>query len=64
MLCLLCVYVLGSRCVTHHKVGDGGKHQDWDDAIRQEISKDLGQEVDRRTVVATGVLMTATKVNK
>lgn len=57
-VCTLCVYLLRSEYVTHHVVGDGWKHKDGDDAVGDEISKDLGQEVDRGSVISTGVLMT------
>lgn len=61
--CVFSVYAVCARN-THHIVGDGRKHKDGDYAVGDEISKDLGQEVDGRAVIATGVLVTAKNMNK
>lgn len=50
--------------ITHHIVGDGRKNKDGDDAIGDEIGEDLGQEVDGGAVIAAGVLVTATHIDK
>lgn len=48
---------------THHIVGDGRKQEDGDDAVGDEISEDLGQEVDRCAIISTRVLVTTTGTN-
>lgn len=45
---------------THHVVGDGCSYDDRDDAVGEEVSEDLGQEVDGGAVVAARVLVAAT----
>lgn len=49
--------------ITHHIVGDSWKQKDRDDPVWDEISEDLGEEVNRSTVIAAGVLMSATGMN-
>lgn len=44
--------------VTHHEVRDGRKNKDGDDAVGEEVGKNLRQEVDRCTVITAGVFMT------
>lgn len=64
-VCFVCVCLLACKDdVTHHVVGNCWKHNDGNHAIGDEISKDLGQEVDRSTVIAARVLMTATNINR
>lgn len=50
--------------ITHHVVGDGWKYKDGDDAVGDEVTKDLRQEVDRCSVIAARVLVTATDMKK
>lgn len=47
------------RWITHHVVGDDGKGKNGNDAVGDEVSEDLGQEVDGRAVVAAGVFVAA-----
>lgn len=44
--------------ITHHEVNDGRKHQDGDDAVGEEVGKNLGQEVGGCPVITAGVFMT------
>lgn len=44
--------------ITHHEIRDGRKQKDGDDAVGEEVGKNLGQEVDRCTVITAGVFMT------
>jgi len=43
--------------LTHHEVRDGGKDEDGEDAVWNEVSKHFRQEVDRGAVETTRVLM-------
>lgn len=50
--------------ITHHEIGDGRKHKDGDDAVGEEVGKNLRQEVDRCTVITAGVFMTVAHRHK